>query len=155
LVQILEGIIEAPLQETDFYATNMSNTQVLEVKQRAARAPQLFQLTEIPAADRQLLLPLQTIYALASGFKLQALELQVLSILTIQHILEGNLTEALIDTVSELVLALRQAERANMVRIRLFSGINAHLFDGNNNSVMSHTNLVTTQRQIVIKQLTS
>ncbi|KAA6376454.1 MAG: hypothetical protein EZS28_028018, partial [Streblomastix strix] len=74
---------------------------------------------------------------------------------TIQQILESNLTEAVIDTVSGLVLALRQAERANMARIRLFSGINAHLFDGNNNSVMSHANLATTQRQIGIQQLTS
>ncbi|KAA6312654.1 MAG: hypothetical protein EZS28_055889 [Streblomastix strix] len=73
---------------------------------------------EIPAADRQLLPPLQTIDALASGFQLQALQFWELGILTIQHILEGNLTEALIDTVSGLVLALRQAERTNMVRIR-------------------------------------
>ncbi|KAA6359803.1 MAG: hypothetical protein EZS28_044669, partial [Streblomastix strix] len=34
--------------------------------------------------------------------------------------LKGNLTETVIDTVSGLVLALRQAERANMARIRLF-----------------------------------
>ncbi|KAA6404047.1 MAG: hypothetical protein EZS28_000425 [Streblomastix strix] len=155
LVQILEGITGAPLQETDFYATNMSNTQVLEVMQRAARTPQLLQHTEIPAADRQLLPPLQTIDALASGFQLQALQFWELGILTIQHILEGNLTEALIDTVSGLVLALRQAERTNMVRIRLFSGINTHLFDGNNNSVMIHTNLATTQNKIGIQQLTS
>ncbi|KAA6396717.1 MAG: hypothetical protein EZS28_007754 [Streblomastix strix] len=36
LVQILEGITGATLQETDFYATNLSNMQVLEVMQRAA-----------------------------------------------------------------------------------------------------------------------
>ncbi|KAA6361390.1 MAG: hypothetical protein EZS28_043083, partial [Streblomastix strix] len=155
LVQIPKGITGAPLQETDFYATNMSNTQVLEVMQRAARAPQLLQHTEIPAVDKQLLPPLHTIDALASGFQLQALQFWELGILTIQHILEGNLTEAVIDTVSGLVLALRQAERANMARIRLFSGINAHLFDGNNNSAMSHANLATTQRQIGIQQLTS
>ncbi|KAA6393334.1 MAG: hypothetical protein EZS28_011138 [Streblomastix strix] len=155
LVQILEGITGVPLQETDFYATNMSNTQVLEVMQRAARAPQLLQPTEIPAADRQLLPPLWTIDALASGFQLQALQFWELGILTIQHILEGNLTEAVIDTVSGLVLALRQAERANTTRIKLFSGINAHLFDGNNNPMMSNANLATTQRQIGIQQLTS
>ncbi|KAA6363034.1 MAG: hypothetical protein EZS28_041438 [Streblomastix strix] len=51
LVQILEGITGAPLQETDFEVTNMSNTQVLEIMQRATWAPQLFQHTEIPAAD--------------------------------------------------------------------------------------------------------
>ncbi|KAA6354543.1 MAG: hypothetical protein EZS28_049931 [Streblomastix strix] len=95
----------------------MSNSQVLEITQRAARAPQLFQLTEIPAADRQLLPPLQTIDELASGFQLQALEFHELGILTIQYILEDNLTQALIDTVSELVLALRQAERANMAKM--------------------------------------
>ncbi|KAA6363581.1 MAG: hypothetical protein EZS28_040892 [Streblomastix strix] len=128
---------------------------VLEVIQCAARAPQLLQHTEIPAADKQLLPPLQTIDALASGFQLQTLQFWELGILTIQHILEGNLTEAVIDTVSGLVLALRQAERANMAIIRLFSMINAHLFDGNNNSVMSHANLATMQRQIGIQQLTS
>ncbi|KAA6396716.1 MAG: hypothetical protein EZS28_007753 [Streblomastix strix] len=110
---------------------------------------------EIPAADRQLLPPLQKIDALASGFQLQVLQLWELSKLTTQHILEGNLTEAVIGTVSGLVLALRLAESANMARIILFSGINAHLFDGNNNSVMSHANLATTQRQIGIQQLTS
>ncbi|KAA6388261.1 MAG: hypothetical protein EZS28_016213 [Streblomastix strix] len=154
LVQILEGITRAPLQETDFYATNMPNKQVLEVMQRAARAPQLLQHTEIPAADKQLLPPLHTIDALASGFQLQTLQFWEIGILTIQHILEGNLI-VVIDTVSGLVLALRQAERANMARIRLFSMINAYLFDGNNNSVMSHANLATTQRQIGIQQLTS
>ncbi|KAA6355297.1 MAG: hypothetical protein EZS28_049176, partial [Streblomastix strix] len=154
-MQILEGITGAPLQETDFYATNMSNTQVLEVIQRAARAPQLLQHTEIPAADKQLLPPLQTIDALAPGFQLQALEFWELGILTIQHILEGNFTEALIDTVSELVLALKQAERANMARIRFFSGIKTNLFDGNNNSVMCHANLAAMQRQIENQQLTS
>ncbi|KAA6392828.1 MAG: hypothetical protein EZS28_011643 [Streblomastix strix] len=58
------GITGAPLLETDFYATNMSNTQVLEVIHRATRATQLLQLMEIPAVDRQLLPPLQTIDAL-------------------------------------------------------------------------------------------
>ncbi|KAA6309359.1 MAG: hypothetical protein EZS28_056528, partial [Streblomastix strix] len=66
--QILEGIIGTLLQETDFYATNISNTQVLEVMQLAARASQHLQHTEIPAADRQFLPPLQTMDALASGF---------------------------------------------------------------------------------------
>ncbi|KAA6394423.1 MAG: hypothetical protein EZS28_010047 [Streblomastix strix] len=155
LVKILEGITGALLQETDFYATNMSNMQVLEVIQRDARASQLLQLTKISAADRQFIPLLQTIDALASGFQLQALEFQRLCTLTIQHILESNLIETLIETVYELVLALRQAVRANMARIRLFSGILAHLFDGNNNSVMSHANLATTQRQIGIQQLTS
>ncbi|KAA6382976.1 MAG: hypothetical protein EZS28_021497 [Streblomastix strix] len=96
LLQILEGITGASLQEQDFYATNMSNSQVLEIIQRAARAPQLLQHMEIPATDKQLLSPLQTIDALAS---------------------EGNLTEALIDTVPELILTLMQAERANMAKI--------------------------------------
>ncbi|KAA6360489.1 MAG: hypothetical protein EZS28_043984 [Streblomastix strix] len=117
LMQILEGITGASLQKTDFYATNMSDTQVLEVIQRAARALQLLQHTEIPAADRQLLLPLQTMDALASGFQVQVLEFWELGLLTIQQILEGNLTDALINIVSELILALRQAERANMARI--------------------------------------
>ncbi|KAA6379060.1 MAG: hypothetical protein EZS28_025414 [Streblomastix strix] len=155
LVQILECITGESLQETDFYATYMSNMQVLEVMQRAARAPQLLIHTEIPAANRQLLLPLQTIDTLASGFQLQALEFSDLYILTIQHILECNLIEALTNIVSKLVLALRQVERSNMARISLFSGINAHLFDGNSNSVMSHANLATMQRQIGIQQLIS
>ncbi|KAA6359266.1 MAG: hypothetical protein EZS28_045208, partial [Streblomastix strix] len=126
LVQILEFIIGAPRQEIDFYATNMSNTQVPEVTQWGARVLQLLQHTERQEADRQLRPPLLTINALASGFQLQALEFQELGILTIQHILDGNLIEALIDTVSELVLVIRQAERADMERIRLFSGIYAH-----------------------------
>ncbi|KAA6393089.1 MAG: hypothetical protein EZS28_011385 [Streblomastix strix] len=129
LVQILEGITQASLQETEFNAANMQNTQVLEIIQLAARAPQHLQQTEIPAADRQHRRPLSTIDSLAS--------------------------ETLIDTVSELVLALRQVERANMAKIKLFSGINFHFFDGNNNSMMSHANLATTQRQIGIQQLTS
>ncbi|KAA6394908.1 MAG: hypothetical protein EZS28_009562 [Streblomastix strix] len=107
----------------------MSNTHVLEVMQRAARVRQLLQLMEIPAADRQLLPLLQTIDALASGFQLQAQEFWELGLLTIYHILEDNLTEALIDTVSELVLALRQVEYANMARIKLLSGIITHLLD--------------------------
>ncbi|KAA6357940.1 MAG: hypothetical protein EZS28_046533, partial [Streblomastix strix] len=153
-MQILKGITRASLQDTDFNATNMSNTLVLDMIQRATWFPQLLQNTDILAADRQLMPPLQTIDALASGFYLQAQEFWELGILTIQHILVGKLTESLIDTVSGLVISLRQAERANMARIRLFSGINAHLFD-RNNSVMSQTNLSTTQRQIGIQQLTS
>ncbi|KAA6377801.1 MAG: hypothetical protein EZS28_026672 [Streblomastix strix] len=107
LVQVLEGINGAQIQETDFYSTNMANTQVLQVMQRDARALQLLQHAEISAADRQLLPPLQTIDALASGFQLQALEFWELCLLSIQHILEISLTEALIDTVSELALAIR------------------------------------------------
>ncbi|KAA6404239.1 MAG: hypothetical protein EZS28_000226 [Streblomastix strix] len=42
-----------------------------------------------------------------------------------------------------------------MARIRLVTRIDAHSFDGNNNSVMGRTNLATTQRQISIQQLTS
>ncbi|KAA6363035.1 MAG: hypothetical protein EZS28_041439 [Streblomastix strix] len=60
--------------------------------------------------------------ALASGFQLQALQFWELGILTIQHILESNLSEAVIEIVSGLVLALRQAERANIARIGLFLG---------------------------------
>ncbi|KAA6367667.1 MAG: hypothetical protein EZS28_036807 [Streblomastix strix] len=74
LGQIQEGITKASLQETDFYATNVSNTQVLEVVQHAARASQLLQYTNIPAANRQLLPSLWTIDALASGFQFRALE---------------------------------------------------------------------------------
>ncbi|KAA6385852.1 MAG: hypothetical protein EZS28_018621, partial [Streblomastix strix] len=74
LVQILKCITRAPLQETDFYATNMSNTQVLEMKQGATQAPKLLQHTNILAVDRQLLPPLQTTDALAIGFYLQAPE---------------------------------------------------------------------------------
>ncbi|KAA6380875.1 MAG: hypothetical protein EZS28_023595 [Streblomastix strix] len=119
-VQILECISGASLQETDFYAIDMSNACFLEVIQRETRAPQLLQHTGIPAADRQHLLPLKTIDVLASGFQLQALEFWELGILAIYHILEGNLIETLIDTISELVQALRQAERTNLARIRLF-----------------------------------
>ncbi|KAA6379588.1 MAG: hypothetical protein EZS28_024886 [Streblomastix strix] len=155
LMQIMEGITGAPLQEIDFQATNISNTQVLEETQRAARAPQLLQHTETPAADTQFLSSLQTINGLASGFYLQALQFWELGILTISHMLEGNLAETLIDTVSELVLALRQAERANVAEIRLFSGIKSLLFDGNNNSVMINANPATTSGQICIQQLTS
>ncbi|KAA6371460.1 MAG: hypothetical protein EZS28_033013, partial [Streblomastix strix] len=153
-MQILKGITRASLQDTDFYATNMSNTLVLDMIQRATWFPQLLQNTDILAADRQLMPPLQMIDTLASGFYLQAQEFWELGILTIQHILEGKLTESLIDTVSELVISLIQAERANMTRIRLFSGKSAHLFD-RNYSVMSQANLATTQRQIGIQQLTS
>ncbi|KAA6388485.1 MAG: hypothetical protein EZS28_015992 [Streblomastix strix] len=53
------------------------------------------------------------------------------------------------------VLGAWLAERTNMARIRPFSGINAHLFDRNIDSVMSRSNLATTLRQIGIKQLTS
>ncbi|KAA6378670.1 MAG: hypothetical protein EZS28_025805 [Streblomastix strix] len=72
LVQILEGITGAPLQETDFYATNMSNIQVLEVMQLAARTSQLLQHMEIPAADRQLMPPLYMIEVLVSSLGPQA-----------------------------------------------------------------------------------
>ncbi|KAA6384576.1 MAG: hypothetical protein EZS28_019898 [Streblomastix strix] len=125
LVQILEGITVALLQETDFQAKIMSYTQVLEEMQRAARAPQLLQYTEIPAADRQLLPPLQTLEVLASGFQLQDLEFW------------------------ELGRMRKYGEN------KTFSGINAYLFDRNNDSLMSHANLATTQRQIGIKLLAS
>ncbi|KAA6391959.1 MAG: hypothetical protein EZS28_012515 [Streblomastix strix] len=121
-VRILESIPGASMHEINFYATNMSNTQVQEVTQRAAQAPQLLQHTKISAADRQLLPPFLTIDTHASGIQQQSLEFLELGILTILYILEGNLTEALIDIVFGLVLALRQEERANMTTIRLFLG---------------------------------
>ncbi|KAA6396922.1 MAG: hypothetical protein EZS28_007550 [Streblomastix strix] len=68
LVLILEGITRASLQETDIYATYMSNTQVHEVMLLAAEAPQLLQHSKIPTADRHLLLLLQMIEALATCF---------------------------------------------------------------------------------------
>lgn len=40
--------------------------------------------------------------------------------LTIYYVFVGNLKEALTDTIPEQVLILRQAERANMARIRFF-----------------------------------
>ncbi|KAA6401066.1 MAG: hypothetical protein EZS28_003405 [Streblomastix strix] len=120
LGQILEGITGEPLQETYLYASNMSNTLVLEVIQRQAQVSQLLQHMEIPAADRPLLLLVWTIDALASGFQLQLVEFCELVILTIQRMLEGNLTEALIVTVSELVLAIGQAKSTNMEKIRPF-----------------------------------
>ncbi|KAA6374459.1 MAG: hypothetical protein EZS28_030015 [Streblomastix strix] len=110
LVQILKVITGEPLQETDFYATNMSNTQVLEMKQQVTQAAKLLQHTNILVVDRQLLPPLQTTDALAIKFYLQAPEFCELGTQTIQHILEGKLIEALIYTVSELVLSFRQAD---------------------------------------------
>ncbi|KAA6393940.1 MAG: hypothetical protein EZS28_010533 [Streblomastix strix] len=85
LLQVFDGITGVLLQETDFNATNMSNTQILEVIQRAALAPQLLLHTEIPAADGQLL-----------------------SLL---------LTKDMLTLVSKLVLAISQAESANMAKI--------------------------------------
>ncbi|KAA6379420.1 MAG: hypothetical protein EZS28_025054 [Streblomastix strix] len=124
IAQILEGTIQTSLQETDFYATNTPNTQVLEVIQRATRVPLLLQHTEKPTADIQLLPPHSTIDSYSSSFQLLALQFQELGLLTVQRIFEGNLSEALNNVVSAIVLAFRQTERTNITRIRLFSRIN-------------------------------
>ncbi|KAA6397976.1 MAG: hypothetical protein EZS28_006502 [Streblomastix strix] len=120
LGKILEGISGAQLQKTDFFVTDMLKKQFQELIQRAAWVVQLFQRTEIPTADLQLQPPLCAIIALGEGLKLQAFVLQELGMLTIYYVFVGNLKEALTDTIPEQVLILRQAERANMARIRFF-----------------------------------
>ncbi|KAA6392033.1 MAG: hypothetical protein EZS28_012442 [Streblomastix strix] len=134
LVQLLECITRASQLQTDFIETSMSNIQVLEVMQRAARAPQLIQHTEIPATDRQLLPSFQLIVALTSGFQLQALEFWELSKLNISHILE--------------VRTRQNGENKTFFQDKYL------FFDGINNFVMSHAYLATMQRQIGIQQLT-
>ncbi|KAA6357026.1 MAG: hypothetical protein EZS28_047447, partial [Streblomastix strix] len=155
LVQILEGITGASLQETDFYATNMSNTQVLEVMQRATLVPQLLQHTNIPAADRQILLPLQSIDVLTPGFQLQAQEFREIGILTKQHIQVTNLIEALNGSLRTSPGPQASRTRKYGENKNFFQDQRPFFFNRNNNSVMSHTNLATTQRQIDIHSLSS
>ncbi|KAA6403068.1 MAG: hypothetical protein EZS28_001400 [Streblomastix strix] len=100
-----------------------------KVKQCATGVPQLFQHMEIPVAERKLLHPLQMIDSLPLCSQLQLLQFKVLDILIVGNILEGNLSEAVVDTVTGLALDIRSTERANKARIWPFSAINAHLFD--------------------------
>ncbi|KAA6370665.1 MAG: hypothetical protein EZS28_033810 [Streblomastix strix] len=122
LAQILKVITGASLQETDFYATNMSNTQVLEVMQCVARSRSFYNTRKYQQQIDNSCCHFRRQTRSPQVFQLQALEFWELGKFTIQHIMEGNLTETLIDTVSELVLALRQAERTNLAIIGLFLG---------------------------------
>ncbi|KAA6372490.1 MAG: hypothetical protein EZS28_031983, partial [Streblomastix strix] len=123
----------------DFWANPIAQAQIRDYKARTLHAPEVIRHAEVP--------PHQILYNAANSredgyiqnLQFQILMLYKLTILSIQHVLQGNPKETLIDLVSMCAALLRFAERSTSIRIQMKEGTQgAQQFDSGYNRVMSH-----------------
>ncbi|KAA6375742.1 MAG: hypothetical protein EZS28_028730, partial [Streblomastix strix] len=123
----------------DFWANPIAQAQIWDYKARTLHGPEVTRHAEVPphqilnyAANSRVDRYIQNLY-------FQILMLYKLTILSIQHVLDGNTKETLIDLVGMCAALLRFAEKSTYIRIQLKEGAQgAQQFDPGYNRVMSH-----------------
>ncbi|KAA6393399.1 MAG: hypothetical protein EZS28_011069, partial [Streblomastix strix] len=106
----------------DFWANPIAQAQIRDYKARTLHAPEVTRHAEVPphqilnyAANNRVDRYIQNLY-------FQILMLYKLTILQIQHVLEGNTKETLIELVGMCAALLRFAERSIYIQILMKEG---------------------------------
>ncbi|KAA6377007.1 MAG: hypothetical protein EZS28_027466, partial [Streblomastix strix] len=123
----------------DFWANPIAQAQIRDYKARTLHAPEVTRHAEVPPHQILNNAANSRVDGYIQNLQFQILMLYKLTILSIQHVLEGNTKETLIDLVGMCAALLRFAERSTYIRIQMKEGAQgAQQFDPGYNGVMSH-----------------
>ncbi|KAA6372954.1 MAG: hypothetical protein EZS28_031518, partial [Streblomastix strix] len=123
----------------DFWANPIAQAQIRDYKARTLHAPEVTRHAEVPPHQVLNNAANSRVDGYIQNLQFQILMLYKLTILSIQHVLEGNTKETLIDLVGMCAALLRFAERSTYIRIQMKEGAQgAQQFDPGYNGVMSH-----------------
>ncbi|KAA6391068.1 MAG: hypothetical protein EZS28_013402 [Streblomastix strix] len=123
----------------DFWANPIAQAQIRDYKARILHAPEVTRHAEVPPHQVLNNAANSRVDGYIQNQQFQILMLYKLTILSIQHVLEGNTKETLIDLVGMCAALLRFAERSTYIRIQMKEGAQgAQQFDPGYNGVISH-----------------
>ncbi|KAA6357972.1 MAG: hypothetical protein EZS28_046501, partial [Streblomastix strix] len=123
----------------DFWANPIVQAQIRDYKARTLHAPEVTRHAEVPPHQILNNAANSRVDGYIQNLQFQILMLYKLTILSIQHVLEGNTKETLIDLVGMCAALLRFAERSTYIRIQMKEGAQgAQQFDPGYDGVMSH-----------------
>ncbi|KAA6363924.1 MAG: hypothetical protein EZS28_040549, partial [Streblomastix strix] len=123
----------------DFWANPIAQAQIRDYKARTLHAPEVTRHAEVPPHQILNNAANSRVDGYIQNLQFQILMLYKLTILSIQHVLELNTKETLIDLVGMCTALLRFAERSTYIRIQMKEGAQgAQQFDPGYNGVMSH-----------------
>ncbi|KAA6403398.1 MAG: hypothetical protein EZS28_001080 [Streblomastix strix] len=123
----------------NFWANPIAQMQIRDYKARTLHAPEVTRHAEVPSHQVLNKAANSRVDGYIQNLLFQILMLYKLTILSIQHVLEGNTKETLIDLVCMCVALLRFAERSTYIRIQMKEGAQvAQQFDLGNSGFMSH-----------------
>ncbi|KAA6387430.1 MAG: hypothetical protein EZS28_017046 [Streblomastix strix] len=124
----------------DFWANSIGQAQILDYKARTLHAPEVTRHAEVQPHQVLNDVANSRVDGYIQNLQFQILMLYKLTILSIQHVQDGNTKEALIDLVGMCTALLRFAERSTYIRIQMKEGAQGvQQFDPGYNGVMSHT----------------
>ncbi|KAA6388976.1 MAG: hypothetical protein EZS28_015495, partial [Streblomastix strix] len=123
----------------DFWANPIAQAQIRDYKARTLHPPEVKRHAEVPPHQVLNNAANSRVNEYIQNLQFQILMQYKLTILSIQHVLEGNTKETLIDLVGMSAALLRFAERSTYIRIHMKEGAQgAQQFDPGYNGVMSH-----------------
>ncbi|KAA6393724.1 MAG: hypothetical protein EZS28_010747 [Streblomastix strix] len=123
----------------DFWANLIAQAQIRDYKARTLHAPEVTRHAEVPPHQVLNNAANSRVDGYIQNLQFQILMLYKLTILSIQHVLEGNTKETLIDLVGMCAALLRFAERSTYIQIQMKDGAQgAQQFDPGYNGVMSY-----------------
>ncbi|KAA6382535.1 MAG: hypothetical protein EZS28_021939 [Streblomastix strix] len=123
----------------DFWANPTAQAQIRDYKARTLHAPEVTRHAEVPPHQILNIAANSRVDGYIQNLQFQILMLYKLTILSIQHVLDGNTKETLIDIVGMCAALLRFAERQTYIRIQMKEGAQeAQQFDPGYKRSMSH-----------------
>ncbi|KAA6391588.1 MAG: hypothetical protein EZS28_012887 [Streblomastix strix] len=123
----------------DFWANPIAKAQIRDFKARTLQASEVTRHAEVPPHQVLNNAANSRVDGYIQNLQFQIQMLYKLTILLIQHVLEGNTKETLIDLVGMCVALLSFAERSTYIRIQMKEGTQgAQQFNPGYNGVISH-----------------
>ncbi|KAA6404282.1 MAG: hypothetical protein EZS28_000191 [Streblomastix strix] len=124
----------------DFWANPIAQAQIWDYKARTLHAPEVTRHAEVPPHQFLNNAAISRVDGYIQILQFQILMLYKLTILSIQHVLEGNTKETLTYLGGMCAALLRFAERSTYIRIQMMEGAQGvQQFDTGYNGVMSHS----------------
>ncbi|KAA6352932.1 MAG: hypothetical protein EZS28_051541, partial [Streblomastix strix] len=139
IMRFMEQLTERNAFAIDFWANPIAQAQIRDYKARTLHAPEVTRHAEV--SPHQILnnAANSRVDGYIWNLQFQILMLYKLTKLSIQHVLEGNTKETLIDLVSMCAALLCFSERSTYIRIQMKEGAQgAQQFDPGYNGVISH-----------------
>ncbi|KAA6373743.1 MAG: hypothetical protein EZS28_030729, partial [Streblomastix strix] len=122
IMRFMELLIERNAFAKDFWANPIAQAQIRDYKTRILHAPEVTRHAEVPPHQVLNNAANSRVDGYIQNMQFQILMLYKLTILSIQHVLEGNTKESLIDLVGMCAALLRFAERSTYIRIQMKEG---------------------------------